>query len=315
MEKSTILIVDDQKTIHIVLKALLSEKYNLEYASSAQEAIDILQDKSINLMLLDIEMPELSGLDLLQSVMIDSVLNKVPTIIITGEATEEREKRAEELGAAGFTEKKDIVTDEGKKSFLELIEENIRGESSSELRELDYKKISKGIIKKLLEDAQKNDFFYASRKLGVRLMKHFDVEYVSIWSVQGKRPNLLLSIGDSQPEEFGPEQLKTEKAYLQLAENRRPYLTNNALSENKGIFADVAIEKGLSSEIGVPLYKISRASLVKNNMKVPKNVPLYGFIILKRNRVFTTNEYKVIAKLLGYCGSVLWGLFQKIFVE
>lgn len=315
MEKSTILIVDDQKTIHIVLRALLSELYNLEYAANAQEAIDILRDKSVNLMLLDIEMPQLSGLDLLQSIMIDSVLNKVPVIILTGEATEEREKRARELGAAGFVEKKDIVTDNGKKSFLDLIKENLEEASSYQTKELNYQKVSKSIIKDLIEDAKKNDFFYASRKLGVRLMKHFEIEYVSYWSVQGKKPNLLLSMGDSQPEEFGPDQIKTEQAFKKISTSRKPYLTNNALSENKGIFADVAIEKGLSSEIGIPLFKISRASLVKNNMRVPKNVPLYGFVVLKRNRVFTTREYKVLASMLGYCGSILWALFQNLFAK
>lgn len=315
MNKRTILIVDDQKTIHIVLKAILNDKYEVEYASNAQEAIDILREKPINLMLLDIEMPELSGLELLQSIMIDSVLNKVPTIIITGEATEEREQRAGELGAAGFIEKKNLVTDEGKNIFLQLIEENIDGETSSEYFDQDYKTISRNIIKELIDDASKDDFFYAARKLAVRLMKHFEIDYVSYWAIQGNKPNLLLSLGDSQPENFGPEELKSEYAFQEISSSRKPYLTNNALSDKKGIFADVAIEKGLSSEIGVPLFKISRSALVKNKMRVPQTVPLYGFVVLKRNKVITSKEYKVIAKILGYCGSILWGLFNSMFVK
>lgn len=315
MKKSTILIVDDQKTIHIVIKAILNEKYEIEFASNAQEAIDILREKSINLMLLDIQMPELSGLELLESLMIDSVLNKVPTIIITGAATEEREERAKQLGAAGFIEKKDLVTDDGKEEFLRMIQENLQEVDLTETDDIDYKNLSRSIIKELLEDADKNDFFYAARKLAVRLMKHFEVEYVSYWAVQGKKPNLLLSLGDSQPENFGPEELKSENAYQEISQFRKPYLTNNAASDKKGIFADVAMGKGLCSEIGVPLFKISRSALVKNKMRVPKTVPLYGFVVLKRNRVFTTKEYKIIAKLLGYSGSVLWGLFNTMFVK
>lgn len=315
MNKSTILIVDDQKTIHIVLKALLQDDYELEFASDAQEAIDIMSDKPINLLLLDIEMPELSGLEFLESLMIDTVLKNVPVIIITGEATEEREQRATQLGAAGFVEKKEVVSDTGKEDLLELINKNLKGAISKDADEKDYKTISKSIIKGLVEDARKDDFFYAARKLGVKLMKHFQIEYVSFWAIQGGTPNMLLSLGDTQPEDFGPDQIKSENAFKEISINKSPYLTNNAASQNKGIFANVAMNSGLSSEIGVPFFKITRQMLVNNKMRVPKSTPLYGFIVLKRNRVFTTKEYKVLTTTLGYCGSILWGLYQKLFAK
>jgi hypothetical protein len=50
-------------------------------------------------------------------------------------------------------------------------------------------------------------------------------------------------------------------------------------------------------------------------MKIPGDTPTYGFVILKRKRVFTTKDFKIINKTVQYCGSLLWGLFQGLFVK
>jgi len=75
------------------------------------------------------------------------------------------------------------------------------------------------------------------------------------------------------------------------------------------------MEKGLSSEIGIPLFKVSRRELTKNRMRIPDDTPVYGFVILKRKRVFTTKDFKIINKTMQYCGTLLWGLFQALFVK
>src|SRR6056297_4046134 len=99
MEKPTLLIVDDEPTIHIILKALLGKHYDLRFASDAQQAIDILSEESVYLLLLDIQMPDLSGLELLESLMLDSAYREIPVIIFTGKVTEKNKKKALELGA------------------------------------------------------------------------------------------------------------------------------------------------------------------------------------------------------------------------
>jgi CheY-like chemotaxis protein len=313
MSKSTILIVDDEKAIHIVLKAMLAKEYNLEFASDAQQAIDILTEKPVNLILLDIQMPELSGLELLQSLRIDTSLKNTPIIIFTGKVTEERQQRAAELGAVGFAGKDSLMTEDGKNSLFKMIKENILREASPLLSKTNYKAISNLIIKSLMKDSKKQDFFFAARRLGLNVMKYFDIDYLSIWAIQNTKTNMLLSLGDKQPEDFGPDEIKSEQAFKEIYKNRSAYLTNNPVSEKKGMFANVAIESGLSSEIGIPLFKISRQALVKSRMNIPKTTPLYGFIILKRNKVFTSKEYEVLKTLIGYSGSILWALFRKLF--
>lgn len=313
MSKSTILIVDDEKAIHIVLKAMLTKEYNLEFASDAQQAIDILTEKPVNLILLDIQMPELSGLELLQSLRIDTSLKNTPIIIFTGKVTEERQQRASELGAVGFAGKDTLLTDEGKNSLLKMIKENILQEASPVLSNTNYKAISNLIMKSLMKDSKKQDFFFAARRLGLNIMKYFDIDYLSLWAIQNKKTNMLLSLGDKQPEDFGPDEIKSEQAFKEIYKNRSAYLTNNPSSEKRGMFANVAIESGLSSEIGIPLFKISRQALVKTRMNIPKTTPIYGFIILKRNKVFTSKEYEVLKTLIGYSGSILWVLLRKLF--
>jgi len=312
MSKSTILIVDDEKAIHIVLKALLAKDYNLEFATNAQEAIDILTEKPVNLMILDIQMPELSGLELLQSLMIDTSLKDVPIIIFTGNVTEERHERATQLGAVGFAGKEALLNYDGKNQLIELIKENLSKVTIKISGEPNYQAVSNMIIKSLIRDAKNQDFFYSARKLGLKLMKFYQIEYISFWAIQNRKTNMLLSLGDTQPEEFGPAEIKLEQAFKEIYRKRVPYLTNNATSEKKGIFANIAMENGLSSEIGIPLFKISRLALAKNKMVVPENTPLFGFIILKRNKVFTTKEFEVLARKFGYCGPILWMLFQKL---
>ena len=105
MSKKAILIIDDEPTIHVILKAMLSNEYDLIFASSAQEGIDLLGEKPVNLVLLDIQMPNISGIELLESLMIDTELRNIPVIIMTGKATKQIEERARELGAIEFMSK------------------------------------------------------------------------------------------------------------------------------------------------------------------------------------------------------------------
>lgn len=311
MKKRTILVIDDEKMTHVILKALLGKNYNLLFAKNAQEGIDLLAENSIHLILLDVQMPKITGIELLESLMIDSVLRSVPVIIITGKATEEIEERAKDLGATEFVKKSILFTD---KEYVErLVKRKILQESRSPESFHGYKQSFKNIIKSVITETVNGDFISASRKLGVGLVNTFDINYISFWTVHKSKPNLIVSLGDSQPDNFGPDELLSEKAFREFAATKKPYMTNNPTSEKKGLFGETALKIGLSSEIGIPLFKISKEALMHNNMRVPKNTPLFGFVILKRNRVFTTREFSMISKFVIQAGTILWGLYRKFF--
>jgi len=310
VNKSTILIVDDERTIHVVLKAILSKDYQLEFALNAQQAIDILAVKPINLILLDVQMPGLSGLELLQSLINDISFNKIPIIIITGNVTEVRRKRATELGAVGFIGKDFLFDQEGKNNFKALIKKNLNEAASSVAVETNHKAICSMIIRSVIIDAQKHGFFHSANKMGLKLMKHYNIDYVSFWAIQN---NVLISLGDKQPENFGIEEIKSEQAFKELHSSKKPYLTNNAASKKKGIFSSFAMKSGMSSEIGIPLFRINRRDFVNNKMHIPENTPVYGLIILKRNKVFSTKEFDILSKSITCCGTILWELYRDLF--
>ncbi len=311
MEKKNILIIDDERMTHIILKALLEQEYELFFANNAQEGIDLLAEETIHLVLLDIQMPEISGIELLESLMIDTVLRDVPIIIITGKATEKIEEKARKLGAVEFVNKQSLFSD--KKSILPLIRKNISNKVIQPKTILDYREDFKDIIRTLIKEIVLGDFIRACRILGVGLMNSFEIDYVSFWTVQALKPNLVVSLGDGQPEDFGPDEIMLEEAFKRIAINKQAYLTNNPTSENKGIFGDAAIKLGLSSEIGVPLFKITKEDLMHNNMEVPPETRLFGFIIIKRNRVFTTKEFRILEKFTIQAGTILYELFKKLF--
>ena len=307
------MIIDDEKSTHVLLKAMLGKEFNLMFAESAQKGIDLIAEHSINLVLLDIQMPQLSGIELLESIMTDTALRSIPVMIMTGKATEDIERKARELGAADFVSKEFVFSN--KEEFIKRLEANLLDEAKEFQMSTRYKEDFRMIIKKITKESIHGDFFSACRKLAVGLMNSFHIDYISFWKIQSSKPSLILSIGDRQPENFGPNELMSERAFRELAQTKRPYMTNNPRSEQKGIFADTSKELGLSSEIGVPLFKIDKETFTMNGMVIPGDTPLFGFVILKRNRVFTTKEYKLISRFVIQTGTLLWGLYKKLYVN
>jgi CheY-like chemotaxis protein len=310
MNKHTILIIDDERMTHMVIKALLEKEYNLLLAENAQDGINLLAENVVNLVLLDIQMPELSGLELLESLMQDTVLKNVPVIIMTGFASDEVKNKAKELGAADFVDKSLIISD--KDQFLSRVEMNLITTVETADLSPDLKMMSMEIARIFKTESVDGDFFSTSRKLGNALINSFNINYLSFWAVNQGNPNMLLSLGKAQPENFGPEEIRSERAFLEIAKTKRPYLTNNASSAKRGIFANTAMEFGLTAEIGVPLFALTEQMLIKNNMQIPSNTPMFGIVIIKRNRVFTTKEFKMISRLLMQAGTILWRLYKAL---
>jgi DNA-binding NtrC family response regulator len=100
----TVLIVDDEKNIRATLaRGLRLSGYRTEEAENGVEALRILGDGGIDLVVLDVQMPEMDGLELLGA-MRDRRL-RVPTIVLTAHGSIERAVQAVKLGAYDFIEK------------------------------------------------------------------------------------------------------------------------------------------------------------------------------------------------------------------
>jgi len=93
-----ILIIDDEELIIRSLKKLL-EKNGFEtfIAKNGQDALIMVEEEKIDLIIADIRMPGMNGADTIQAIyenLEDNNLKKIPTIFITGYADEEIKQRA-----------------------------------------------------------------------------------------------------------------------------------------------------------------------------------------------------------------------------
>jgi DNA-binding NtrC family response regulator len=95
-----ILVVDDESSIRKTLKDILEfEKHLVELASNGQEALDYIRDEEFDAVLLDIKMPGMDGLEVLEKIM---QVKDVPVIMISGHGTIETAVEAIKKGAFDF---------------------------------------------------------------------------------------------------------------------------------------------------------------------------------------------------------------------
>jgi len=105
MENKTILIVDDTETNVENLIVLLEEKYELLAATDGYEALEILQEESVDLVLLDIMMPNIDGFEVCQKIKSNPKTDNIPVIFITAKTDEEAIERAYEVGGVDYVTK------------------------------------------------------------------------------------------------------------------------------------------------------------------------------------------------------------------
>jgi len=80
--------------------------FRVTLAYDGREALDLLRrDTDVDLVLLDLMMPHLSGLDVLAAMKADDRLHDLPSIILTAAGQEQQHHRALELGASEFLTK------------------------------------------------------------------------------------------------------------------------------------------------------------------------------------------------------------------
>jgi DNA-binding response OmpR family regulator len=101
MPQNAILIVDDENHLRLSLSLILQkENYRVETAANAEEALDCLQIHEYDLMFLDLNMPGMSGIDLL--VEIHRQVPHMPVLILTAHAALESAIQAVRLGARDY---------------------------------------------------------------------------------------------------------------------------------------------------------------------------------------------------------------------
>ena len=117
-KKHTILICDDEEGIRESFKLILDEQYHLKFATNGMEALEILKKTSPDLMMLDIKMPKMHGMEILKQ--IKKLKPKLPVIIVTGYQSVEMAQEALRNGAADY-----IPKPFESKHILKIVAQNI----------------------------------------------------------------------------------------------------------------------------------------------------------------------------------------------
>jgi CheY-like chemotaxis protein len=105
LQPRKILVVDDSKLMHKMYEVMLRQ-YPLVYASDGRQALDRLREHAdIDLVLLDINMPNMNGLEFLAELRSDAARSDLSVVIISTEGREEDTARGLEAGATAYIKK------------------------------------------------------------------------------------------------------------------------------------------------------------------------------------------------------------------
>lgn len=103
MERQTILIVDDAEMNRMMLSDMLGDQYDYVEAADGREALRILEKNvAIDLILLDINMPEMNGFEVLEEMNRYHWIQEIPVIMITAEESVESMEHAYSLGVTDY---------------------------------------------------------------------------------------------------------------------------------------------------------------------------------------------------------------------
>ncbi|GAA1967061.1 hypothetical protein GCM10009798_29250 [Nocardioides panacihumi] len=101
-ERATVLVVDDNEDMRTYVTDLLSDRYRTLAAHDGAEALQVLQDQPIDIVITDVMMPRVDGFELLARMKQDAVLAAVPVIMLSARAGEDGMAEGLEAGADDY---------------------------------------------------------------------------------------------------------------------------------------------------------------------------------------------------------------------
>jgi two-component system chemotaxis response regulator CheY len=123
--ESDVLVVDDSAAIRKILQRVLRQTGmaigTIHEAGDGQEALEVLKSHKIDLVLTDINMPKMDGLQFLSAMKAAPQWNSIPVMMITTEGGETKVGEAVRLGAAGYV-RKPFTADQIKEKLAGIVE-------------------------------------------------------------------------------------------------------------------------------------------------------------------------------------------------
>jgi two-component system alkaline phosphatase synthesis response regulator PhoP len=108
----TILVIDDNEDYRTSFREVLElENYKTLEAENGLIGLAMIQQYVPDMILCDVEMPVMNGIDVLRTVKADVLLAKIPFVIITGQSDRELVQTAHDLGVAAYLTKPLAIND------------------------------------------------------------------------------------------------------------------------------------------------------------------------------------------------------------
>ena len=103
---STVLVIDDVDEVRLIMEQRLKrEGYAVETASNGEDGLAELKNNLIDLVLLDLNMPEMDGMTVLEKILQDEATTDIPVIMLTAEDSMVKAMECMKKGASGYLTK------------------------------------------------------------------------------------------------------------------------------------------------------------------------------------------------------------------
>lgn len=100
-----ILIADDEPSVRLLVKKLLSDNYIVLEASNGEEAVSVTRTEKPDLILMDILMPKMDGYTACYAIKTDEVTKGIPVVMLTAVAHKLNKQLSEAMDADGYITK------------------------------------------------------------------------------------------------------------------------------------------------------------------------------------------------------------------
>ena len=95
-----VLLVEDEKNIILGVRTCLDAVgYQVHVEENGEQALEYIQSRKPDLVLLDLMLPKVDGFEVLKRIKEDDSTKKIPVIVLTAKVSQEDQKRAQDLGA------------------------------------------------------------------------------------------------------------------------------------------------------------------------------------------------------------------------
>ena len=126
-----VLIVDDSSSIRAIVKKIIRVSgFNVGKcweALDGKEALKVLTDEWVDLVLTDINMPNMNGMELIAEMKRNELLQSIPVVMVTTEGSEKKMQVAMKLGASGYI-KKPFLPEDIKRTLSDIMGEDKDGQ-------------------------------------------------------------------------------------------------------------------------------------------------------------------------------------------